>query len=103
MNLENFSISELRELQDQVKKQLKIKEQKDMNDARAQILEIAQRAGVSLKDLIGNGAPAKVKQTVAVKYRHPTEPTLQWSGRGRQPKWVKEWLESGKKIEEAGI
>ena len=61
MNLENFSISELRELQDQVKKQLKIKEQKDMNDARAQILEIAQRAGVSLKDLIGNGAPAKVK------------------------------------------
>lgn len=103
MNLENFSISQLRELQDQVKKQLKIKEQKDINDARAQILEIAQRAGVSLKDLVGNGAPVKVKQTVAVKYRHPTDPTLQWSGRGRQPKWVKEWLESGKKIEEAGI
>lgn len=103
MNLENFSISELRELQDQVKKQLKIKEQKDINDARAKILEIAQRVGVSLKDLVGNGAPPKVKQTVAVKYRHPTDPTLQWSGRGRQPKWVKEWVDSGKKIEEAGI
>lgn len=103
MNLENLSISELRKLQEQVKKQLKVKEQKDINDARAQILEIAQRAGVSLKDLVGNGVLAKVKPTVAVKYRHPTDPTLQWSGRGRQPKWVKEWVESGKKIEEAGL
>ena len=103
MNLENFSVAELRELQDKVKKQLKIKELKDINNARAQILEIAQRSGVSLKDLVGNGALAKVRQTVAVKFRHPTDPTLQWSGRGRQPKWVKEWVESGKKIEEAGI
>jgi len=103
MNLENYSIEQLNELQDQVKKQLKIKEQNDINHARAQILEIAQRVGVSVKDLLGNSAPQKVKRVVAVKYRHPTDPTLQWSGRGRQPKWVKSWVESGKKIEDAGI
>lgn len=103
MNLENFSIAQLRELQYQVKKQLKINEQKGINDARAKILEIAQRVGLSVKDLVGNGAPAKVKKAVAVKYRHPSDPTMQWSGRGRQPKWVKEWVDSGKAIEEAGV
>ena len=103
MNINKLSIFELRELQDQVKKQLKITEQKSINDARAQILEIAQRAGVSVKDLVGSGATTKVKQSVAVRYRHPSDAILQWSGRGRQPKWVKEWVESGKTLEEAGV
>ena len=103
MNLEKLSIVELRELQDQVKKQLKITEQKSISDARAQILEIAQRAGVSVKDLIGSGATTKTKQSVAVKYRHPSDATLQWSGRGRQPKWVKDWVDSGKSLNEAGV
>lgn len=102
MNLEKLSIVELRELQDQVKKQLKITEQKSISDARAKILEIAQRAGVSVKDLVGSGA-TKVKQSVAVKYRHPSDSTLQWSGRGRQPKWVKEWIESGKSLDKTGV
>lgn len=103
MNLDKLSIVELRELQDQVKKQLKITEQKSISDARAQILEIAQRAGVPVKDLIGSGATNKIKQVVAVKYRHPSDSTLQWSGRGRQPKWVKDWVESGKSLNEAGV
>lgn len=103
MNLEKLSIVELRDLQDRITKQLKMTEQKDIANARTQILEIAKRVGVSVKDLVGSGAPVKVKQTVAVKYRHPNDSTLQWSGRGRQPKWVKEWVESGKAIDEAKV
>lgn len=30
-----------------------------------------------------------------VKYRHPQEHTLTWSGRGRQPKWVDAYLANG--------
>lgn len=39
---------------------------------------------------------AKVKP----KYRSATDPKLTWTGRGRQPKWVAEWVESGRSLDE---
>ena len=40
---------------------------------------------------------------VAVKYRHPKDASLQWTGRGRQPKWVEAWLKDGGTIEALAI
>jgi DNA-binding protein H-NS len=36
---------------------------------------------------------------VKIKYRHPKDASLEWTGRGRQPRWVVEWLAGGGKIE----
>lgn len=33
-------------------------------------------------------------------YCHPDDPKLTWSGKGRQPKWLKEFLADGKSIED---
>lgn len=33
-------------------------------------------------------------------YQHPEDPSVTWSGRGRKPSWIIEWIESGKPIEE---
>ena len=35
--------------------------------------------------------------------RHPEDGALTWSGRGRQPKWVAEFLAKGGKIESLAI
>ena len=48
------------------------------------------------------GKEAKVKGPtgkVKVKYRHPQNAALEWTGRGRQPKWVAEWVAKGGKME----
>lgn len=104
MNLENLTIAQLRELQRNVEKQLKVRQQHDLDDARAKVLKIAQELGVPVKELIVEGNKIKSKsQPVAVKYRHPDDATLQWTGRGRQPKWVKEWTESGKSLAAVAI
>jgi hypothetical protein len=34
-----------------------------------------------------------------VKYRHPEESSLEWSGKGRQPKWVEAYIEQGGTLE----
>lgn len=95
MDLTILSLAELRKLQDDIKKQMKKREQDDLTKAREQILAIAQSVGVSVKDLVG--ATARVKTgAVAVRYRNPNDASQQWTGRGRQPKWVKEWTEAGK-------
>ena len=95
MDLSSLSLSELRTLQDDIKKQMKKREHDDLSKAREQILAIAQSVGVSVKDLVGTGIRAKTG-TVAVRYRNPDDASQQWTGRGRQPKWVKEWTDSGK-------
>jgi DNA-binding protein H-NS len=37
------------------------------------------------------------------KYRNPARPSETWAGRGKQPRWLKAALQSGKKIEDFRI
>jgi DNA-binding protein H-NS len=107
MDLSKLSIGELRALQDQLEQELKLREQDEIIKAREQIIAIAQSVGIPLKDLVGGqirskaGAErkGKVKQQAAVRYRHPSDTSLQWTGRGRQPGWVKDWIGSGRSID----
>jgi len=111
MDLSNISLGDLRNLQEQIKQEMKQREQQDLQKAREQIMAIAQSVGVPLKDLIatsGRGAKAAGKSgsgsgSVAVRFRNPDNESQQWTGRGRQPKWVKEWVEGGKSLDKLRI
>jgi DNA-binding protein H-NS len=102
MDLSNMSVGDLRNLQDQIKQEMKKREHQEVAKAREQILAIAASVGLSPKDLIGTGIRAKTG-TVAVRYRHPDNASQQWTGRGRQPKWVKEWVDGGKSIDKLRV
>jgi DNA-binding protein H-NS len=98
MELSNMSSGELRQLQEKVTKEIAKRQQLEVSKAREDILAIARSVGVPLKDLIGKSGPIKTG-SVAVQFRHPEHTEHQWTGRGRQPKWVKEWVSSGKSID----
>ncbi|MYN09527.1 H-NS histone family protein [Pseudoduganella aquatica] len=98
MDLTNLSSAQLRDLQKQLERELKKRESEDLAKAREQILAIAQSVGVPVKDLIG-GAVRPKTGSVAARYRNPADSSQQWTGRGRQPKWVKEWVDSGKALD----
>jgi DNA-binding protein H-NS len=102
MDISKLSLSELRQLQEDIKKQMKKREQDDLSKAREQILAIAQSVGVSVKELVGTGIRAKTG-TVAVRYRNPSDASQQWTGRGRQPMWVQEWTDSGKTMDDLKV
>lgn len=102
MDLSKLSIAELHAMQDQIAKALKDRVQVERTKAREQIIAIAQGVGIPLKELMGaQGRVAKTASVmkVAVRYRHPADASLQWTGRGRQPKWVHEWLASGQSLD----
>lgn len=106
MDLTNYSATQLRELLEQVEQLIKAKERDELAAARQKILDIAQSAGIPLDELMGLQAKGKsqvVKAKVAVRYRHPSDASLQWTGRGRQPKWVQEWVSAGKAVDELGV
>jgi DNA-binding protein H-NS len=101
-DLSKYSVAQLRALEVQVIEELKTQHFLSISNAREQILHIARSAGMSEKELLAIRTPKTPKQgTVKAKYRNPDNPAQQWSGRGRQPAWVKAWVESGKLLEDA--
>ncbi len=57
---------------------------------------------LSLNDVMPAGKGVKRRAT-APKYRHPENPEVTWSGRGRRPSWVNEALEKGRSLEDLAI
>ena len=98
MNLSNLNVAELRDLEEKIRREVKKREGEELTRAREEILSIAQKLGVPLKEILGaqgKGKPGKP----ASNFQHPDNASLSWSGRGRKPGWVKQWLESGKELE----
>lgn len=101
-DLSKYSLTKLQALEAQVIEELKTRHFLSVSKAREQILHIARSAGMSDKELLAIKTPKLPKQEVAeAKYRHPGDPSQQWSGRGRQPAWVKAWIASGKSLDDA--
>lgn len=61
--------------------------------AVAQILDIAKSVGLPVAELIGKIRAPMPK--VAARYACPSDPSLTWTGRGRQPVWVVNALAAG--------
>jgi DNA-binding protein H-NS len=99
MDLSNMSLAQLRDLQEQVKKELTQREAQERAQAIEKILAIAKSVGASVEELVASAKSKAPGAEVAPRYRNPADATQQWTGRGRQPKWVKDWVEAGNDIE----
>lgn len=103
-DLSNHSLSQLRTLEAQIVEELKKRHFLGVSQAREQILHIARGAGLSVKELLAGKGPKEPNSAPReAKYSHPDDSTKQWSGRGRQPSWVKDWLADGKSLDDAKI
>jgi DNA-binding protein H-NS len=105
MDLSNLTIAQLRDLQQQIPAEIKRRQSKEKQNAVKELRAAAKALGFELEELVG-GAVAKAKSAgtkVKAKYRHPKDASLEWTGRGRQPKWVVEFLAKGGKIEALAI
>ncbi len=96
MDLSKLSIKELQNLLHKIPAELKKRDAKDKNRVLDEVKALAKSRGYSLDDLI-DGAPRKTRAggVVPQKFRHPENADLQWTGRGRKPKWVESWLNGG--------
>ena len=100
INLDKLDLDELKQLQKDVTKAIDQYEAKRKNEALAAIEATAKEHGFSVAELTGSASAKKGKQPLPPKYAHPENPSLTWSGRGRQPAWIKEGLESGKSMDD---
>jgi DNA-binding protein H-NS len=114
MDLGSLNMKQLKTLQRSVEKEIERRNSADQKMAIEEIRALAKARGFKLEDLLAQKPPgkraakpaadvqpkSKTKRGPAkIKFRHPENTTLTWTGRGRQPKWVVEWLGTGKTME----
>jgi DNA-binding protein H-NS len=95
INLDELSLKELKQLQKQVTKAVETFEDRHKAEARAKLEAVAREMGYSFADLGGVESKSN-RGPVAAKYRHPTDASVTWSGRGRKPLWFVDALKNGK-------
>ena len=101
-DLEALSFTELRKLHKDIAKSISTYEDRQKAEARAKVEAFARELGYSLAELVDSDAKP-TRAPVAPKYRHPENPALTWSGRGRKPLWFLAALEAGKTLEDMAI
>ncbi|MEE4212421.1 MAG: H-NS histone family protein [Parvularcula sp.] len=101
IDLTALDLDQLKQLRKDVDKAVASYEKRRKQEALAKAEAAAKEAGYSLSELFDD-TPKKGKKGQAnpPKFRHPENPELTWSGRGRQPGWIKDALEQGKSLDE---
>lgn len=99
IDLNSLTLDELKKLQKDVNKAVESYEDRRKQEARAAVEAKAREMGFSLSEL-SDGTAKKGRTPRPPKYRHPENPSLTWSGRGRQPGWIKEALANGTSLDE---
>lgn len=108
--LPDYSDEQLREAAAAIGEELEGRVDQRRREAAAEIKRLAAEAGIPLEDLTNLGGKVKKgngggdeRKVVEPKYRHPSDPTQTWSGRGRKPKWLEVLVTAGRAVEEFRI
>jgi len=101
VDLSKLSIEELQALIQDAQSEIVARREAERDRVLQQMRELAGSLGMTLEEVVKGqkGGPGSVPP----KYRHPDNPALTWTGRGKRPGWVTEWLSSGKSLEDAAI
>jgi len=120
-DLSKLSLFELKKLSQNVANEIKKRARQSKQEILKEVKRLCAKKGVAFEELLGlkekEGAqtqkPIKqAKKTVRAKqpkkplkpvYFHQTDSSKSWSGRGRKPQWVVEWIEQGKDMEKLRI
>lgn len=100
MDLSSLNVSQLRDLQQQIPAEIKRREAQEKVNVLNELRAFAKARGYAIEELLTKEAKVKTSgNKVKVKYRHPENADLEWTGRGRKPKWVEAWVADGKSME----
>ncbi|SIN78862.1 DNA-binding protein H-NS [Vannielia litorea] len=111
ISLKGMSRKELEKLKADVDKALEKAAEEDKKAAMVAAEKAARAHGFSLDELTGAtpkrgrkpGAKKASGPKGAPKYANPADKSQTWTGRGRQPAWIKDGLNAGKSLEDFTI
>jgi DNA-binding protein H-NS len=108
VNLETIPLPELRALRVSIDAEIRRRGSATQRLIK-RVQKLAADQGLSIKELAHltdgtNGSVPAVSRTgAAIKYRNPVNPSQGWTGHGRKPGWVIDYLANGGSIEKLAV
>ncbi len=87
IRLQKLSYKGLLQLQQRVAAAIARKKVAERAALKEKLQSMAEQAGFRIDDLFDQ-AGKRPPPAITIKYRHPTDRALSWTGRGRRPKWL---------------
>lgn len=102
MDLTSYTLPQLQQLSVDIANAIQARRIEERKQTLAHIRELAASRGYSLAELKRElaGAP---RGKVAAKFVNPANPMQTWTGRGRNPAWVKEHLAASGTLDQLKI
>jgi DNA-binding protein H-NS len=109
-NLDDLSLAELKKLHRDIARAIETFDHRQKQTVLSAMEERAKELGFALSDLfssvvaeVGKRVKGATRAKPAPKYANPADPSMTWSGRGRQPRWFKDAIAAGKSPESMAI
>ncbi len=100
VDLSKLSLEELQTLARDIETEVVTRREADRERVLSQMRELAASLGLTLEEVVKG---ERNRGTIAAKYRHPANPALTWSGRGKRPAWVNEALAAGMSMDDLAV
>lgn len=97
VDLTTLSPAALDELAKAIEKEKKAARMRELDQVKSKIKKVLDDAGLAVGDL-AHLFPFTQRRPASSKpapFRHPSNPALTWTGKGRKPQWVTAWLGDG--------
>ena len=114
----SWSVDKLNKEIQKIQKIIQTRESRDKKATLAKLVSVARKSGFELHELVDAASVKKAstarkassavnktkrRDKVAPKYRNPANDTETWTGRGRQPLWVKTLVQGGGSLDDVTI
>lgn len=101
VDISNLSVLELEKLKGSIESAIANRRDGELLSLREAIEDMVERSGFTLEEVMQ--ARSTKKRIVKPKYSNPNNPEQTWSGRGRKPGWVEEWISGGRDLNDCLI
>jgi DNA-binding protein H-NS len=100
VDLSKLSLEELQTLARDIETEIVSRREADRERVLSQMRDLAASLGLTLEEVVKG---ERNRGTILPKYRHPANPVLTWSGRGKRPAWVNEALAAGMSMDDLAV
>lgn len=104
-SLDSFDSKTLIGISEEVGAALSRVRDRETKDALSQMEALAEKLGFDIEDLVQKKAEELIARGTSepVRFQHPKDKSLTWTGRGRLPRWLKDLQDSGEDVEKYRI
>lgn len=96
------SLQELIAQRESLDREIEAAKKRGRADAIAQVHAIMAEHGLSMSDITGRSPKGGTGKKAAIKYRNSATGDA-WSGRGLQPRWLRDALAAGRRLEDFAV